>query len=148
MSKRHIHDERIRALAAEGATLSEIARAIERTKSVAHAHLKRLGIDYARGKAGRKPGGIQDEQVRALYDQGASIPEMMRATGMCRGGVYNVLDRLGIQRPHRNGPSARMRAIIAARQQGKTFTEISCEFGITRNAAFYAVKRWAPQPEV
>lgn len=133
---RAVHYDDVRAAAKTGRSISEIARVVGISKSVAASCLKDLGIP-APEKGARAAGDAiiamhRDrraqhlEQVADMFGQGYPVLRIANAIGISRATVNKCLDDLGLERPdisegNRRGnlhtsPSARKQRAAAAHE--------------------------------
>jgi DNA-binding NarL/FixJ family response regulator len=164
-SRLDLNTAQIKAWYAEGATLSEIGERLGISPSAVHRHM--MAADIPRRKPGRKPGDrrprprhafkptrhhLDMDQIRAWYEEGASIGEIGRRLGVPKKTVHRHM--IAAEIPRRlPGPvtaggytplsDEEKAAIRAAAEAGTAITRIAAAFGRSDDT----VRRLIPKPE-
>jgi transposase len=119
---------------AEGMSLPEIGRIVQRDPSTVGYWVEKYGL-VANGKAKYAPrGGIPEQVLRELVEDGATLKEMAKALGRSISTIHYWLGRYGFP-PRERGPKRRRNPLlIAAKESGIRVLDTEClRHGLTEH---------------
>ncbi len=122
--------EALEAMLAEGCSLEEIGRRVERHPSTVSYWLNKYGLCAGLREKHAPKGGLSKSVLTALVDQGLSVHQIAAEVGMSAGAVRHWLRRHGLRttrarQPRSAGPGERFLAVCAV--HGETVFQVRAE---------------------